>query len=219
MLKKKEYKKVFNDRYQCFLNHSKSDSAGQILGKIGRKLNHNSINDAQVNSTALAYLKNYGNDISEERRSEILYNIDYCYSNAFDSSIYYFRKAITNSQSYVELKRDGMVNYYLLFSTQNNGGQDSSIEFAQKSLKLFEKIKDTSMIGVVYSGISCIYNFQYNYAPALKYEPKAYQMAKKTKDSSVTMVVSYNKINSYNTFNHPNLLPFIDSTFQYYKTW
>ncbi|WP_255048776.1 hypothetical protein [Lacihabitans sp. CS3-21] len=79
-----------------------------------------------------------------------------------------------------------------------------------------EKIKGTSMIRAVYFGISSIYNFQYNYAPALKYEPKAYQMAK---DTSVTMVLSPNKINSYNTFNYPNLLPFIDSTFQNYKTW
>ena len=79
-----------------------------------------------------------------------------------------------------------------------------------------EKIKGPSMIIAVYLGISSIYNFQYNYAPAIKNEPKAYQMAK---DTSVTMVVSHNKINSYNKFNHPNLLPFIDSTLQNYKTW
>jgi two-component system, NarL family, sensor kinase len=220
-VEKKEYKSFFFDRYQSLLEQSKVDSAGQILGIVGRTLNHNAINDSQINRTSLAYIKKYENQISKERMSEILYNIGnyYYYSNAYDSSIFFFNKALTNTQTYEGLNRDGMVNYYLLFSTLNNGGQDSSIKFAHKSLKLFEKIKDTSMIGAVYSGIACIYNFQYNYSKALKYEQKAYDMARKSKDTSVIMVVSYNKINSYNTFGHANLLPFIDSTYEYYKVW
>lgn len=220
-IEKDEYKTFFFDRYNNLLRQNKIDSAGQLLGIIGRALNYNSINDSVINSTSLAYLKQYENKISKNRRSEILYNLGnyYYYSNAYDSSIYYFNKALTHTQTYTGLNRDGMINYYLLFSTLNNGGQDSSIKFAHKSLKLFEKLKDTSMLGAVYSGIACIYNFQYNYSKAIRYEDKAYDLAKKSGDTSTIMVVSYNKINSYNTFGHPNLLPFIDSTYRYYKVW
>ncbi len=215
------YMSFFYKRYNQLMRAGKVDSAAQILSITGRTLSYVYQIDTSFLKLNLSFLKKFEYKISEKKRSELYYNIGNIYDALSNNNlgVFYLEKALLKPVNYDGVFTNAVVNYNLLFSYLNNGKLDKSLKAGQEALKLFEKIKDVSWQGNVYSGIACIYNFEDNYTEALRYEQKAYELAVASRDTSTIIVVSLNKINTFNSSEHPNLLSFIDSTHNIYNKW
>jgi two-component system, NarL family, sensor kinase len=216
-----KYMPFFYQRFNQLLNENKLDSAAQILAITGKTYDKNYKIDKKLLQISLSFLSKHSSTISKRYYGRINRNIGNMYymMGDFDSCTVFLKKALVVATDYYTYTNNAETKYYLLFSYLNNGKLDQSLTAGFEALKMFENLKDTSFQGSVNSGIACIYSFEDNYNEALIYEQKGFELVKQTKDTDAVFVAALNKINLYNTIEHANLVPFIDSTFAFYNKW
>jgi two-component system, NarL family, sensor kinase len=215
------YMRFFNKRYNQLLREGKIDSAAQVLLITGKTLNKNYNYDTAFIQTNLRFLTKYEKQIADKYYSGIYGNIGGIYYDAgkYELATVYFNKSIIKANDNETLKNGAYSTYCLIFTHLNNGKLEQSLSSGIQSLKMYEKLKDTSFQAATYSGIACIYRYQEDYPEALKYENEGFELLKKTTDTSTILTVSLNKITLYNDIGDKRLFPFIDSTVALCKTW
>lgn len=205
-----------------FLKKNQIDSATIVLSTVSNHLFENYIEDSLFVHKVIQFTNQYQSQIPLYYWGKFyIFIADYfAIRNQLDSSIYYSNRGIitTDSSPHV-IFNNAKINYYLLFTHLNNGSLDKALSSALTSLDLYTSIDSLDQLGPVHSGIACIQLFDNNYSEALYHEQIGYQLAQKVADSTFITACSFNKINLYHVINHPNLIPFIDSTSKFMKAW
>ncbi len=215
------YISFFNKRYAQLLKENKIDSAAQVLNITGRTLDRNRHYDADFIKINLDFMAKHEKQIADKYYSGIYGNIGMIYQNEDenDSATKYLKKAIIKAKDNQTFRNNAYANYKLIFTHLNNGKLDQSLSSGIQAIQLYEKLRDTTLLAVTYSGIACIYRFQDDFPEALKYETKGFELLKKTADTTAILVNSLNKITLYHDMNDKRLLPFIDSTATACNAW
>ncbi|MFN3589280.1 MAG: sensor histidine kinase [Spirosomataceae bacterium] len=205
-----------------FLKQNKVDSATITLYTVAKNLFRNHINDSTLTYYCIQFTNKYPSHIPPNYWG-FLHRFIATYfnsSNQVDSSIFYLNRGLIENNNNNQVLFNNAKNHYdLIFNYLHTGNLAEGLSSGQKSLDLFQSIDSSSYLGPVYSGIACVHLFENNYSKALEQEQLGYELSIKSGDSSNIYVCSLNKINLYNSINHPNLIPFIDSTLTFASSW
>ena len=141
---------------------------------------------------------------NKKRIAKCLKNIGALYSDTknFEKAFNYFDQslAVAKDAKDTMLVADCFNNKALIYDEQQNN-YPKAIEFYTKALTLYEQLKNTERIGMVYSNLGVVYKIIKNYDQSVFYYNGALKIAQANKDSFMMAVGLNNLGNVYSLEN------------------
>lgn len=217
---------LYVQKAKTYMNHflakNQLDSATIVLYHAATNLFKNYKNDSTLTYTTIQFTNTYKQEISPYYWGFFHRFIASYFDskNQADSSIFYLNRGlIQNNPANQVIFTNAKIHYDLIVNYLHSGDLGKALTSGQKSLDLYQSIDSTYYLGPVHSGIACVHLFENNYSNALFHEQLGYTLSVNAQDSAFIYTCSLNKINLYQSINHPNLVPFIDSTLVFAKKW
>lgn len=153
------YPKIFQSRLQNEIQRNLYDSAAVTLFNVGNALDVAYQFDSIYLGTCLKFTQKYATKISADNQAMISYYIgsQYDFRGKKDSSSYWLKKSKIPTNDYLTAQTIGFGQIILAEYYRKEGTLDSAIAIYLENINLYERLRDTLNLGVVYSNLHGVY--------------------------------------------------------------
>lgn len=173
------YPKIFQSRLQNEIQRNLYDSAAVTLFNVGNALDVAYQFDSIYLGTCLGFTQKYATKISADNQAMISYYIgsQYDFRGKKDSSSYWLKKTKIPTNDYLTAQTIGFGQIILADHYEREGKLDSAIAINLDNISLYERLRDTLNLGVVYSNLYGVYASMHAFEEAQNYLNKGIHFA------------------------------------------
>ncbi len=217
-----QYLPKFQTYYDSCLKVKNYELAAAALRGCGNTLDLNFLPDSNFVGKSKSFLEKYESKISLEDKISISYYVGSQHNIMLqiDSSENWLNKTnvVTDDKKISKIK--GFAGIVKFDNARKTGNLDTAMKVAFQNLALFEKLKDTVNISVVYNDIYTLYRNQKAYNEAEVYVNKSLNFAIISKDTYNIATALINKGTNAITLNQLDSLQEIVNKFNHYmNSW
>jgi len=136
-------------------------------------------------------------DISKLPDAYINTAIAFYYLGEMDSTIYYSKKIITDSQNNLSEQHYGVLYNILCVANRRKGNYPLALDYGEKALDYFNKTKDSTRIPGTLDNMASIYERMGDYKKSLDFSLQSLQAFEHNKDTANMAATHFNIANLY----------------------